>query len=517
MVIGTTHARLTATLDLGAFASAGPPKLTLVRGRPFQMRLIDAAGGAGPLTYNLSCPLPAGLAFSATTGWLSGTPTAVYHRACDWWVQDGSSPPRRAPVPPGTFTLAVVEPQVDALVASLDMTALTPGSPPRLDLERGRPFQARLMIASGGTAPLKYRLGCSLPAGVRFSTDTGWLSGTPTATYHRACDWSVQDASTPSRSAPEPPGTFTLSVAEPASPTLSASLDMTAFTPGGPPRLDLQTGRPFQARLIKASGGSGTLTYRLGCPLPPGLSFSADTGWLSGTPTAAYYQACDWSVEDQSSPPQQVPKPPGTFVLSVAEPTVVPLVFGAPPYGTAPLHFPLNALTRHPLPPVSGGTAPYRYSLVSCPAWLRLDGAQLAAAPRALSASAELCTVRVQDIASGVDDWVVSVRAVAREFAFQPLAVPDRHLPLGQQIEPIAVPRALGSACAERASACPLVYTVSPPLPAGPVPVRHPSSLRSVPDWSLELPACAPLRSCPAPALDRWYADPAPPEPSHHL
>ena len=72
----------------------GDTELTLQIGRRSQTTFQMASGGIAPYTYELDCPLPAGLEFHSNTRVLSGTPNAEYRGPdCAYQVTDSSSPP----------------------------------------------------------------------------------------------------------------------------------------------------------------------------------------------------------------------------------------------------------------------------------------------------------------------------------------------------------------------------------------------------------------------------------------
>lgn len=125
---------------------------------------VTVSGGAAPYAYALSAPLPAGLSFSATTGEISGTPTAG-QAATGYTVTitDASSQTASA-----GFSLTVAAPTL----------TLTPASLPNGSFEVAYSQQ---LSASGGVAPYRYAVTAgALPAGITLSAD-GLVAGTPTA------------------------------------------------------------------------------------------------------------------------------------------------------------------------------------------------------------------------------------------------------------------------------------------------------------------------------------------------
>jgi CSLREA domain-containing protein len=127
------------------------------------------------------------------------------------------------------------------------------------------------VTGSGGVAPLTYSISPGLPAGLSFSTSTGAVTGTPSVASPKATYIvTITDAANATKSA-----SFTLAVNGPLKATQAiASVALTqnhaaTFTP------------------VTGSGGVAPLTYSVAPGLPNGLSFSASTGAITGTPTLA--------------------------------------------------------------------------------------------------------------------------------------------------------------------------------------------------------------------------------------
>jgi DNA-binding IscR family transcriptional regulator len=129
---------------------------------------VTFAGGSPTVALALSPggTLPTGLAFSTTTGAITGTPTSTLAATVfTVTATDGAGAQSSK-----TFTLTV-------------NTALTTVQAiPSISLEQDvlvTPFTP--VTASGGTAPLAFALtGGAVPTGLAFSTTTGQFTGTPT-------------------------------------------------------------------------------------------------------------------------------------------------------------------------------------------------------------------------------------------------------------------------------------------------------------------------------------------------
>ena len=209
--------------------------------------------GGGPIvSYLVSPSLPDGLTLHATTGVLSGTPTAITPRASYVVTAINSG---------GTATA-----DLSIAVNDVPPSILTyPGNPGTYT--KGTAIQASAPSSNGG-AVLSYSVSPSLPADLSLDPTTGVLSGTPRTMAARAL-YTV--------TATNSGGTATanLSVAVndiPPSGLAYATRDAT-YTKG----------TAIQANAPTSSGGA-VLSYSVSPSLPDGLSLDSTTGVLSGTP-----------------------------------------------------------------------------------------------------------------------------------------------------------------------------------------------------------------------------------------
>jgi hypothetical protein len=221
---------------------------------------LAAAGGQPPYSSWAvsSGSLPSGLSLKASTGVISGTPTAV------------------TATPPPSVTFKVSDSQSPAVsaTASLSLTvaptlSITTTSLPNASI--GTTYSGPL-AASGGMAPYRWTLtGGTLPPGLDLNPATG-LSGTPSgipATQPVSLTFKVTDSEVPAASASV---TLPLTIL----PTLKLT---TTSLPNG------VVGKAYSTTLA-ATGGITPYSWALTSgTLPAGLSFTA--GLISGTPTTA--------------------------------------------------------------------------------------------------------------------------------------------------------------------------------------------------------------------------------------
>ena len=145
--------------------------------------------------------------------------------------------------------------------------------------------------ATGGNGTLSYSLRPTVP-GLTFAAATRTLSGTPTTAGTYDMTYQVADGDANTAVSDAAALSFTITVHEPEPPdtvpTFADPVDDQTYTDG-------EAISPLT--LPEASGGNGPLSYSL-TPSVPGLTFTAATRALSGTPTTAgtynmTYQAVD--------------------------------------------------------------------------------------------------------------------------------------------------------------------------------------------------------------------------------
>ena len=279
-----------------------------------------ATGGNGAITYTLTGPngmdvseLPDGLTYAANARTITGTPTTTTAAplAFTWTAADTDDNTAADDTATLDFTLTVNEAEsgtgepdtAPAFTATISAqtyeqnTAITP---------------LTLPLATGGNGAITYTLTgpngmdvSELPTGLTYAANARTITGTPTATTAAPLAFTWTAADTDDNTAADDTATLDLQITvneaesgtgEPdTAPALNATGDQ-AYT----------IGRPITAlTLPAATGGTGTLTYTLTGPnsralsvAVPGLTFTATTRVLSGTPTTVATTPLTYTVTD---------------------------------------------------------------------------------------------------------------------------------------------------------------------------------------------------------------------------
>ena len=438
------------------------------RGSAYSATLNPASGGTAPFSYAVTAGmLPAGMALSST-GALSGTPTAFGSFAFTVTATDssgGSGPysanqsysiaivdqppvaggvtvslPYGAPATPlalnlsggaatavtisaapanGTASVSgtTINYQPNASFSGTDsfsytatngggtstpaIVTITVGTPP-LTVTASGPLTATVGASyaqtftfAGGTAPFGSQLVDGLPAGLALTGTTAnsvTISGAPRSQGTFTLSVSASDSSTgngpfvASRS-------FTLTVASPNLVIAPASGSFTA---------------PYASPLSQsfaASGGVGPYSYTLGGSLPAGVTLSAATGAISGTPSVPGSFAFTITASDTGATGPAGPfTVRGSYTLAVAAPSIsiTPATLPAATAGTA-----YSATLIG-----SGAVAPYSFSLSggALPAGVTLaTTGQLSGTPTASGSFPFTATVRDANGQTGTAAFTLSV------------------------------------------------------------------------------------------------------------
>lgn len=240
-----------AGFTLGVEVSCNnPPEGTVTTPSTFYSHVFPASGGTPGYTWAITGTLPPGLAFDTTTGTLSGNPTTG-----------------------GTYALTVTVTDSASATASVDCTitilqALC-NNPP--DGVVGVAYTTTFLGVGGSGYVFAISVG-SLPPGITLNSSSGVASGTPTVA-----------GSYP----------FTLQITDAATTVSNVDCSINITSSGGP--ISIDCGSPINATVgipythtFPVTGDTPPDTFIvLSGALPPGLTLSATTGVLSGTPTTA--------------------------------------------------------------------------------------------------------------------------------------------------------------------------------------------------------------------------------------
>ena len=275
---------------------------------------LAKSGGVPPYTWTVSAgSLPAGLSLAGSTGTLSGKPTAP-----------GSS----------SFTVKVTDGAGLSATKALSITVLgisTTSLPSGLV---SHAYSAAL-AATGGTGSYTWSLksGSTLPTGLSLSS-SGAITGTPTTTGSKSVTFKVAS------------GSFTATKALTITINPALSVTTSSLTEG-------VVGTAYSATLA-ATGGTTPYTWSVSTgALPGGLSLSASTGAITGTPSAAGTFTFTAKVTDATTPT------PGTatkvLTITVASSTLTITSGSTLPPATKSQAYSTTLAA-------SGGTTPYTWS-----------------------------------------------------------------------------------------------------------------------------------------------------------
>jgi len=279
-------------------------------------RTVSATGGKTPYNWSIiSGGLPTGLSLNASTGVISGTPSATGTYNFTIQVQDANSA-----LATQALSIAIYDPLSITTIALADGTVNVAYS--------------QTLTASGGKTPYTWSIASgSLPAGLALGAGTGVISGTPTATGA---------------------SNFTVQVTDASGQIASRALSITiysgvAITTASLP--DGTVGLAYNATLT-ATGGATPYTWSITVgTLPPGLSLNSSTGVISGTPTAAGSYPITVQVTDNN------------LVTNTRDLSII--IYGAVSVATSTLSDgTVNAIYSETLT-ASGGKTPYTWGITA--------------------------------------------------------------------------------------------------------------------------------------------------------
>jgi uncharacterized Ntn-hydrolase superfamily protein len=364
---GTTAGTTTSTC--GITIVPAPPALSCVAASTGQVGVaysssLVATGGVAPYTYSIaSGSLPAGLSLNASTGAITGTPSAAGTSTFTAQVVDSRG------TAAGTTTSSCPVITIAAAAPALSCVAATTG-------QVGVAYSSSL-VATGGVGPYTYSIASgSLPAGLTLNGSTGAITGTPSAAGTSTFTAQVVDsrgtaAGTTTSSCP----VITIAAAAPALSCVAASTG--------------QVGIAYSSSLV-ATGGVAPYTYSIASgSLPAGLTLNSSTGAITGTPSAAGTSTFTAKVVDSRGTAA------GTTTSSCPVITIAP-----PPISLACVLLSTGqvGVAYSSSLVATGGVAPYTFSIVgSLPAGLTLNGSTGAITGTPTAAGTSTFTAKVVD------------------------------------------------------------------------------------------------------------------------
>ena len=237
--------------------SISPATVTATVGTAIADITITSSGGA-VTSYGIAPTLPEGLTLDPSNGTISGTPTAV-SASTNYTITATNSSGT------DTVTLTIVVNAAPVAVPSISISTAT------VTATVGNAIANITITSSGGTVS-SYGIAPTLPEGLTLDTSNGTISGTPTA-VSASTNYTI--TATNSSGLDTVTLTIVVNAAAVAAPSISISTATVTATVGN-----------AIADITITSSGGAVASYGIDPNLPAGLLFDANTGTISGTPTA---------------------------------------------------------------------------------------------------------------------------------------------------------------------------------------------------------------------------------------
>lgn len=351
-----------------------PGALTNRVGQAVSLQLTGGDSDGTPVSYSAT-GLPAGLSISSSLGRITGTPTTAGTYSVTVSANDGVLTAQQS------FTW-VIQNQVTNLPPSLT----NPGS---LSSNVGQQILLQLQGADGDGDTLTYSAS-GLPAGLSITANNGRIAGAPTTPNVYTVTVGVSDGHvTTSQS-------FTW--------TVSANTTNVAPVLTNPGAQTGMVGAAAVLQLLATDANGNTLTYSA-TGLPAGVSITASTGRIAGTPTTAASYSVTATVSDGSLTASR------TFVWVIQPANVAPTL-------TAPgdQSGVVNSATSLQLQGSDANGDPLTYSATGLPAGLSMTPSTGRIAGTPTTVGAYPVTVTVSDgslSAQRVFTWTVTSSILA--------------------------------------------------------------------------------------------------------
>ena len=241
---------------------SGSPATSVVAGGAYSFQPSASDANSDALTFSITNK-PSWATFSASTGKVSGTPTTTHVGTYSNIVISVSDGKATTSLP--AFAISVTAPANKApVISGAPATSVVAGS--------AYTFQPSASDANGDTLAFSI---ANKPSWATFSTSTGRLSGTPASSQVGSYANIVISVSDGKATTSLP--AFAIAVTAPAN---------TAPVISGAPATSVKQGASYSFRPTASDADGDTLAFSI-ANKPSWATFSASTGQLSGTPTAA--------------------------------------------------------------------------------------------------------------------------------------------------------------------------------------------------------------------------------------
>jgi hypothetical protein len=273
------------------------------QGSAYGPATVQVSGGTAPFSWSISSgSLPSGLSLNASTGQISGTPTAAGSFNFTVQVKDSGSPAQTATQ---NFNLVINGTAGGTLeIATTSLPSANQGSA----------YGPIVVQVTGGTPSYTWSVSSgALPSGLSLNASNGQISGTPTTSGTFSFTVQVMDSGSPAQTASQ-----VLSIViSPA--VLPLSITTTSLTNG-------TQSSAYGPVTLQATGGTAPYTWSLSSgTLPTGLSLNASNGQISGTPSTSGTFSFTVQVMDSGSPAQMAAQNLSiTIAQAPVDPTIIP-------------------------------------------------------------------------------------------------------------------------------------------------------------------------------------------------
>ncbi len=255
---GTDTATVAITVnDAAPMITISPATVTATAGTAITPITIDSAGGT-VASYSIEPAIGNGLSFDENSGTISGTPTAVAEAILYTIKATNSGGTDTATV---AITVNDAAPMITISPATVTATAGTAITPITID-------------SAGGTVA-SYSIEPAIGNGLSFDENSGTISGTPTAVAE-AIPYTITASNASGMN------TAMVTITVNAAPITPVAAPMISISPA---TVTVIAGTAITDITIDSTGGAVD-SYSISPLISNGLTFSMDTGTISGTPTA---------------------------------------------------------------------------------------------------------------------------------------------------------------------------------------------------------------------------------------